>query len=341
MLTSRTLFAVTPASLRRVGAGLVRPECVLALASGHVVVPDWSGAGGVAIIHPGGFVGRVQARGFDRPLRANGIALEPGGAAIVAQLGPDDGGVFRLRPDGEVEPVVTEVDGVALPPTNFVLRDGDGRLWITVSTRRRPRELGFRPDVGDGFIVLADRRGARIVADGLGYTNECLLSPDGATLWVNETFGRRLSAFRVAADGSLSDRRIVSAFGPGTFPDGLALDAEGGLWLTSPVSNRIVRVAPDGSATTLLEDADPAHVAAVEQSWRAGTMGRPHLDAVTGAVLKGLSSLAFGGADLRTAYLGCLQGDHIHAFTTPVAGVAPPHWRYDLGPLTQLPDTSP
>jgi sugar lactone lactonase YvrE len=340
MTASSASFTVDPAALRRVGAGLNRPECVLAVQSGYVVVPDWSGAGGVAVIGPDGRVGRVQARGFDRPLRANGIALEPGGAVIVAQLGPDDGGVFRLRPDGAVEPVVTEVDGVALPPTNFVLRDAAGRLWITVSTRRRPRHLGFRPDVDDGFGVLAAARGARIVADGLGYTNECLLSPDGATLWVNETFGRRLSAFDVMPDGDLRNRRTVNAFGPGTYPDGLALDVEGGLWVTSPVSNRIVRVDRDGRATTVLEDADTAHVAEVERAWRDGAMGRPHLDKVTGAVLKGLSSLAFGGSDLRTAYLGCLQGDHIHEFTAPVAGVPPSHWRTDLGPLARLPESS-
>ncbi len=340
MTSASSGFAVAPAALRRVGAGLNRPECVLALASGHVVVPDWSGAGGVAVIAPDGRIGRVQARGFGRPLRANGIAIEPGGAVIVAQLGADDGGVFRLRPDGAVEPVVTEVDGVALPPTNFVLRDAAGRLWITVSTRHRPRHLGFRPGTDDGFVVLADARGVRIVADGLGYANECLLSPDGATLWVNETFGRRLSAFAVATDGSLGDRRTVSEFGPGIFPDGLALDVAGGLWITSPVSNRIVHVARDGRATTVLEDADRAHVDEVERAWRGGTMGRPHLDKVTGATLKGLSSLAFGGPDLRTAYLGCLQGDHIHAFAAPVAGVAPAHWRHDLGPLAHLTESS-
>jgi sugar lactone lactonase YvrE len=324
---------IDAARLVPLGEGLRRPECVLAHSSGLVVVPDWTGRGGVSLLHPDGRVARLLAR--DATIRPNGIALEPGGFVLLAQLGDDEGGVLRLRPDGAVEPVVTEVDGVALPPTNFVLRDGAGRLWITVSTRRRPRHLGFRADGGDGFVVLLDARGARIVADGLGYTNECLLSPDGRTFWVNETFGRRLSAFDVGGDGALSNRRDVGVFGPGTFPDGLALDAEGGLWITSPVSNRIVRVAPDGRAHTVLEDADPAHVAAVETAYRAGTMGRPHLDRVSGRVLKGLSSLAFGGPDLRTAYLGNLQGDRIHRFAAPVAGHPPSHWRDDVAPLAR------
>ena len=322
------------AALRPLGRALVRPECVLAHRSGLIVVPDWSERGGVTLLDESGRLARLLAR--DATIRPNGIALEPGGSVLLAHLATDDGGVFRLRPDGAVEPVLTEIDGVALPPTNFVLRDDAGRLWITVSTRLRPRHLGFRPGEGDGFVVLVDRRGARIVADGLGYTNECLLSPDGRTFWVNETFGRRLSAFDVGEDGTLTRRRVLSRFGPGTFPDGLALDVEGGLWITSPVSNRIVRLAPDGAAETMLDDADPAHVEAVESAYLAGAMGRTHLDKVTGAVLKGLSSLAFGGPDLRTAYLGCLQGDHIHRVAAPVAGAPPSHWRHDVAPLLRL-----
>ena len=80
-------------------------------------------------------------------------------------------------------------------------------------------------------------------------------------LYVNETFGRRITSFRIGRDGALSDRRAVAAFGPGTFPDGLTLDAEGGLWVTSVVSNRLIRVAPDGTQAVLLEDSDPDHLA--------------------------------------------------------------------------------
>ena len=54
--------------------------------------------------------------------------------------------------------------GQTLPASNFVLLDGKGRIWITISTRREPRSLGYRPDVDDGFIILADESGARIVA---------------------------------------------------------------------------------------------------------------------------------------------------------------------------------
>jgi len=90
----------------------------------------------------------------------------------------------------------------------------------------------------------------------------------------------------------------------------------------------VIRVAPDGTQETILEDNDPAHLAWVEEAFQAGTMGRPHLDTVKSARLKSVSSLAFGGADLRTAYLGCLLGDSIAAFRVPVPGSPPVHWLY-------------
>ncbi|MBK7471599.1 MAG: SMP-30/gluconolactonase/LRE family protein [Betaproteobacteria bacterium] len=317
--------AIPLSALSFTGAGLVRPECVLAAADGMLYTADWRG--GVACTRPDGshvlFAGALPG---GRPLRPNGIALRRDGSFLLADLGETAGGVFALDRQGGVRPFLEQVDGVELPPTNFVFEDADNRVWITVSTRRVPRAAAYRGDVADGFIVLVDGRGARIVADGLGFTNEAALSADGAWLYANETFGRRLSRFRVGGDGSLSGRETVATFGHGTYPDGLAFDAEGHAWITSVVSNRVLRVAPDGATAVILEDADPAHVERCEQAYLAGAMGRPHLDHAAGARLKNISSLAFGGPDLQTAYLGCLLGDSIASFRTQVAGQPPLHW---------------
>ena len=312
-------------ALSFVGAGLVRPECVLATRAGTLYAADWRG--GVACLEAHGEVSlcRGELPG-GRPLRPNGIALREDGSFLLADLGESAGGVFSLARGGEARPWLERVDGIDLPPTNFVCEDALGRVWITVSTRRVPRSAAYRSDVADGFIVLVDERGARIVADGLGYTNEALLSPDRRWLYVNETFARRLSRFPVAADGTLGTKEVVTRFGHGTYPDGLAFDAEGHVWITSIVSNRVLRVAPDGTTSTILEDVDAAHVAECESAYLAGTLGRAHLDRAGGRLLKNISSLAFGGADLRTAYLGCLLGDSIAAFRSPVAGHPPVHW---------------
>lgn len=318
------------------GDGLKRPECVLAHVSGLLIVPDWTDGGGVSLVLPDGRTVHHLARDrtADNPLRPNGIALEDGGSILMAHLGDATGGVFRLRPDGSTEAVITGLDGVPLPPCNFVICDGAGGLWLTVSTRRVPRALGYRKDVDDGFIVhIAPDGSARIAADGLGYTNECMVHPSGRWLYANETFVRRLSRFELLGPGRLGPRQTVCEFGAGTFPDGLAFDVDGNAWVTSIVSNRVVRVSPDGDQTVWLEDVDPDHLAWVEAAYQAGEMGRPHLDGVKSLKLSNVSNLAFGGIGLNTAYLGCLLGERIAHFQMPVAGHPLPHWRADIAPL--------
>jgi sugar lactone lactonase YvrE len=309
--------------LRFVGSGLHRPECVLCGRDGTVYVSDWRG--GVTLITPGAAQRSILARENPHGVQPNGIALDRDGSFLLANLG-DSGGVWRLGRDGSLEPFCLEVAGEPLPPCNFVLVDPDGVAWITVSTRRRPRALGYRPDVADGFIVRVDHAGPRIVADGLGYTNECRLDADRRCLYVNETFARRLSRFRTEDGGRLGERETVTTFGAGAYPDGLAFDVEGGIWVTSIVSNRVIRVAPDGEQSTIIEDVGPAQLEEVEAAFQAGRLGRSRLDRCLGSRLRNISSLAFGGADLRTGYLGCLLGEEIATFRSPLAGLPLPHW---------------
>lgn len=318
------------------GSGLNRPECLVAHESGLIFAADWQGLGGVACIAPDGGVTRIAARRpVDDPLRPNGIALEPGGTFLAAHLGAERGGLFRLHPSGICDPLLLDLNGEALPPSNFPLLDRKGRIWLTISTRKVPRALDYRPDAETGFIVLIENGVARIVADGLGYTNECALSADERVLFVNETFARRLTRFAVADDGSLSDRTTIATFGAGTFPDGLALDENGDLWVTSIVSNRIIRVRGDGSHSVMLEESDEAHLAEVERAFAQGSMGRPHLDGSPARRLRNISSLSFGGPSRREAYLGCLLGDRIAHFTAPVRGLALPSHTMPLGTLAQ------
>ena len=325
-----------------IGHGLCRPECALAHANGLVIVPDWTGDGGVSVIFPDGTVKRHLAKNWksvasqlnlDEPLRPNGICLLEGGDILMAHLGAEKGGVFCLSPDGSVSVFADRVDGMALPPSNFVTQDEQGRVWITISTRKTPRALGYRSDVADGFIVLVDDGKARIVADDLGYTNECVIHPDGKRLFVNETFVRRLTSYDLNQDGSLTNRRTVAELGAGIFPDGLAFDERGDAWLTSIVSNRVLRVSDDGSVEVFLEDADAGHLEWVEQAWLDHAMGRPHLDKAAGRILRNVSNLAFCGPELNQAVLGCLLGDRLATLDMPVRGQKPVHWTFNVDPL--------
>jgi len=323
-------FSIDLAEINFLGAGLNRPECVLCCADGAVYASHFGG--GVTQIAPDGtqhnILGQRRTGANDNgtvQIATNGFCLCLDGSFLCANLLPP-GGVWRLERDGAYSPFWLEIEGYQPPSVNFVYQDSAGRVWITVSTRREPRSLGYRPDVDDGFIVLVDQHGARIVADGLGFTNEAKLDPSGNWLYVNETFVRRTSRFKVVSDGRLGPRETVAEYGPGTFPDGLDFDEQGGLWLSSVISNRVIRLSPDGEQLILLEENDPEQLREIEAVYQAGQLDRPHMDTIRTKILKSVSSLAFGGPDRKTVYLGNLLDQRLYCFRSPVAGVKPPHW---------------
>jgi SMP-30/Gluconolactonase/LRE-like region len=173
-----------------------------------------------------------------------------------------------------------------------------------------PRQQAWRPDCADDFIVLVDRKGARIVADGLHYTNEVRPDPSGTWLYAVETFGRRLTRFRIAVNADLSESETVVTLSQGCFPDGFAFDRTGRIWITSLISNRLLCLDRDGIAK-VLEDVNVDYVAAVERAFASGAMRKEHLGPIPGTRLQHLTSVAFS-ADSRDLYLGSLHADCVY-----------------------------
>lgn len=307
------------------GQGLNRPESVLTTARGDVFAADRThGIVRVAAHGPEPRIRTPIPKGF----LANGIALMPDGAFLVTNIEPL-GGLWKVDPSGDMAPVLTEVDGQPLATLNFVSLDREGRVWASVSTRQLPREGGMRRANSDGFLVLWDDRGARIVADGLGFANEVLADPSGRFLYANETIGRRLVRYAVATDGTLGPKETVAEFGgDGIFPDGLAFDVDGGVWVVSVVSNRVVRIGPDGERVVVIDDADPDAVERAEHAFAADRFGRGEIDGGRVRPLGNTSSMAFGGADRKTIYLGSIYNTRLAVFRGSVAGVEPVHWKF-------------
>jgi len=83
------------------------------------------------------------------------------------------------------------------------------------------------------------------VADGLAFPNGMAITPDNATLIVAESYAQRLTAFDLAPDGSLSNRRVWADLSDGA-PDGICLDAEGAVWYADVPHQRCVRVRAGG-----------------------------------------------------------------------------------------------
>lgn len=307
-----------------IGPAVKRPECVVVTASGDVFASD--GRGGVSHHQPDGTCRVILARDPGFELIPNGIALLRDRSLLLANISPH-GGVWSLTLDGALSPFLLEVEGERIPQTNFVGIDDADRTWITVSTRHVPMATGAVKGVADGYVVLVDRRGARVVADGLGFTNEAKVDPSGQWLYVNETVGQRMSRYRILSGGSLGPRETVSEFAAGSFPDGLAFDAEGQVWMTCVISNEVIRVDPrSGRQAVVLQERNEAHIDAIVSIFDTGAFAG--WAAAPGSILENPTSITFGGLELHYAYLGFLQGRRLARFRTAVAGAVPPHWHF-------------
>jgi sugar lactone lactonase YvrE len=146
-----------------------------------------------------------------------------------------------LEADGSLRQV-TDLTPFATWHTNDMVVDGTGRAYVG--------NFGFdfyarQPSVPAVLVAVEPDGSARVVAEDLMFPNGMVITPDGATLVVGESWGGRLTAFDVAADGSLSGRRLFAQL-EGAVPDGICLDAEGAIWVASPVSNEVVRVREGG-----------------------------------------------------------------------------------------------
>jgi sugar lactone lactonase YvrE len=310
-----------PADLSQIGGGLNRPECVLAARDGSLYTGDWTL--GIAEIAPDGTTGPAVATDLiAQGFRPNGIAMTADGDFLFANMGRA-GGVWQVGRHGEARPFATELGGSPIPRANFVLVDGD-RAWITISSRAHKHEH-FTAEEATGQILLVQDGTVTVAADGLNWTNELRLTPDGTSLFVNETFACRTTRYDVAADGALSDP--VELTYPGdTFPDGMAVDVEGGLWIACVISNRLIRVATDLTWTVLFEDVD-RELDSIASAHADGTLTWDQISRSRGSRVSNLTSLAFGGPDMKTLYLGGLGLEEVQVLRSPVAGVPMEHWR--------------
>jgi gluconolactonase len=318
-----------------VGHDLRRPECVLAEPDGTLWSAD--ARGGVMRIDPDGGQ-RLIAQTVVEPTAAhesvaryildgtlpNGLAFDRRGDFVIANFGTD--AVERMTRTGESTTLYTEIEGRPIGKANFVLADTRGRIWLTVHTRRQPWTRCVNEKTPDGYIALIDERGARIVADGFVGTNEIRFDAAEEWLYVVESNARHISRLRAAGDGSLGERQIYGPADLGGIPDGFAFDALGNLWITLVNADRLIALTPEGEVLTLLDDGDPAGVAAFDKAFFAGTITPEILGGGRGTLAPLMASVTFGGPDLRTVYLGSLMGSTLPSFRSPVAGLPLAHW---------------
>jgi sugar lactone lactonase YvrE len=109
-----------------------------------------------------------------------------------------------------------------------------------------------------GLIRVDPDGSVRIVAQDVMCPNGMVITPDGATLIAGESGAGRLTAFDLEADGSVSGRRVWANLEGSAAPDGICLDAEGGVWVSSPTTYEFLRVVEGGAVTQRIPAGEPA-----------------------------------------------------------------------------------
>jgi sugar lactone lactonase YvrE len=167
----------------------------------------------------------------------SGLGFRPDGSLLIAST--EDRQVLRY--DGET--VVTIADLSDLTPANLgdMVIDDAGRAYI-----------GSQAFEGGVIVRLDLDDSATIVAEDLDFPNGMVITPDGKTLIVAESIGRRLTAFTIDGDGALSERRVF-ADGLDGPPDGIALDAEGGVWTSMTLAHQFERIVEGGTVTDRID----------------------------------------------------------------------------------------
>ena len=194
--------------------------------------------------------GRVIAVGMDGGAETiveveedpSGLGWLPDGRLLVVSM--KDRRLLRLDPEGLTE--VADLSSLASFHCNDMVVDARGRAYVG--------NFGFdlhaeeTPTGANLILVHVDGR-AEVAASDLRFPNGTVITSDGKTLIVGESFGGRLTAFDVAEDGSLHGRRLWAQL-EGAVPDGICLDEEGAIWLASPVgTGGVLRVREGGEVT--------------------------------------------------------------------------------------------
>jgi len=175
------------------------------------------------------------------PNRPSGLGWDPEGRMLVVSM--DDRRLLRF--DGATLAEVADLTPLAAWHCNDMVVDALGRAYVG--------NFGFDLDGGGDVttanLVRVDPDGTIAVAAAeLRFPNGTVITPDGATLVVGESYGGALTAFDVAPDGTLSGRREWAKL-HGAVPDGICLDAEGAIWSACPLTGRVLRVREGGEVT--------------------------------------------------------------------------------------------
>jgi sugar lactone lactonase YvrE len=177
----------------------------------------------------------------------SGLGFLPDGRLLVVSM--TDRRVLRRESDGTLVEHA-DLSSFASFHCNDMVVDAAGRAYVG--------NFGF--DLHGGVTacttdlhMVSSSGVVTVAATDMAFPNGTVITPDGRTLIVGETQGGRLTAFEIAADGSLSNRRVWAAVPDGSLPDGICLDAEGAIWSACPRTGRVFRIAEGGEVLAAVQ----------------------------------------------------------------------------------------
>ena len=190
------------------------------------------------------------------PERPSGLGWLPDGRLLVVSM--HDRRLLRLDPGGLAR--VADLGHIAAFHTNDMVVDRHGRAYVG--------NFGFdlvggAPQQTTSLARVDPDGSVHVAATELMFPNGMVITPDERTLVVGESFAARLTAFDVARDGALSNRRVFAALEGGAIPDGIALDAEGAIWVASPTTGECLRVHEGGRVSRRVRGAALAYACAL------------------------------------------------------------------------------
>jgi sugar lactone lactonase YvrE len=172
----------------------------------------------------------------------SGLGWLPDGRLLVVSM--NDRRLLRLETDGRLVEVAN-LSRLASFHCNDMIVDREGRAYVgnfgfDLNNRSTP--------IPANLVMVTPEGRTQIAAKDLSFPNGMVITPDGKTLIVGETYASKLTAFDIAQDGSLSNRRVWAAL-TGAVPDGICLDTAGGIWVASPISGEVLRVLEGGEVS--------------------------------------------------------------------------------------------
>jgi sugar lactone lactonase YvrE len=200
----------------------------------------------VVAMHPDGTAETI----VDVPQQGSGLGwLADDRMLVVSML---DRKVMRLESDGTLA-VHADLSSLAPGACNDMVVGPEGRAYVG--------NFGFDMYGGEKpcetCVIAVETDGtARVAADGMAFPNGSIITGDGSTLLVGESMASRISAFDIAADGTLSNRRVWAQIAGATV-DGMCLDAEGAVWAACPFTGRVMRIREGGEVVDEVKGTHP------------------------------------------------------------------------------------